>query len=77
MKTIQAKNGRFLKIQGDFYEEVPDNVARLKTSQALREGLAPQRSETETDTPTAVPAKDDSNELVYDTINNEAETVDV
>ena len=45
VKAIQIKNGRFLKMQGDQYEEVADNVARLKTSQALREELATQRTD--------------------------------
>jgi hypothetical protein len=80
VKAIQSKNGRFLKMRGEFYEEVGDNVARLKTSQALREGLAPQRSdEVEEDTPIAmaIAVKDESDDLVYEAINNEAETVDV
>ena len=81
VKSIQGENGRFLKMHGDCFEEVGDNVARLKTSQALREGLAPQRSENEADTPNtladAIAAKDESDELVYEAIKNEAETVDV
>lgn len=82
VKAIQSKNGRFLKMQGDFFEEVADNVARLKTSQALREGLAPQRNESDcvdVDAPMAIAiaVKDDSDELVYEAIKNEAETVDV
>jgi len=78
VKSIQSKNGRFLKMQGELYEEVADNVARLKTSQALREGLAPQReNEGDVDGPMAlaIATKDETDELVYEAIG--AETVDV
>ena len=97
VKAIQSKNGRFLKMQGDLYEEVADNVARLKTSQALREGLATQRTDNDdiledhegalddhegtldVDVPMAmvIPVKDEDNELVYEQIKGETETVDV
>ena len=65
-------------MQGELYEEVADNVARLKTSQALREGLAPQR-EGDVDGPMAlaIATKDETDELVYEAIGIGAETVDV
>lgn len=43
--TIRSKGGRFLKKEGSFWQDIGDNKAREKTSQALREGLAAKMRE--------------------------------